>query len=844
MNREILPNNIKPIKYNLEIIPNFTSFKFNGVLRFNFNVIEKTDKITLNSKELDIKSALIASDSDIKVKKTEFDEEKEWVTFSLNKKIGLGEYVLIINYEGILNDQMAGFYRSKYTDSKGKDKYLGITQFEAVDARRALPCMDEPVHKAIFQITLIIPKDLIGLSNTEVIYENIQDNIKTIKFAETPIMSTYLLAFFVGESDYTEAFATIGNKQIPVKVFTPIGESEKGVFARDLCVKVLEFFSEYFDIDYPLNKMDMIAIPDFAAGAMENWGLITYRSKYIMYDETTSIKAKIQLAYTICHELAHQWFGNLVTMSWWSGLWLNEGFATWVGWMAVDHFFPEWNVWHTFYLDEFLRAQQLDSLKNSHPIEVDIKKASQVDEIFDAISYSKGACIIAMLVNYLSEEIFQKGIIKYLKKYKYSNARTIDLWNILEEASNKHIFDLIENWTKYQGFPIINLEFKKDSIKLVQEQFNDKESLVNWNVPLNINKDGIIINLVMKEKSLEVHNFSTKWFKLNYGQNGFYIVNYDDKSLDKLKKHIIDKKIDILDRAGIINDLFILAQYGYIKLNKPLTFINNYFLEDNFIVLSVIIEKLSMIKSTWYDNEIVINKINEILGNLIVKSLDVLDYMPTEGEDHNISLKRNLILSVAIQLKIPKVLNVMTLLWKNNKDEIPADLRELVYLSIVKYGTEQDFNVLLNIYQETKCSLEQNQILNSIGQTPSLKLIQKILNLTFEDNSIIRQQDIPFVIASVANNFQYRKYLWQFVKNNWTNICQKLKGGSFLFGRVISTSIKLLSSQIDLDDINKFISNNQKDFDSLTKTIEQAKETIVNKIDFKNRNLLNEFQEI
>lgn len=844
MNREILPNNIKPIKYNLEIIPNFTSFKFNGVLRFNFNVIEKTDKITLNSKELDIKSALIASDSDIKVKKTEFDEEKEWVTFSLNKKIGLGEYVLIVNYEGILNDQMAGFYRSKYTDSKGKDKYLGITQFEAVDARRALPCMDEPVHKAIFQITLIISKDLIGLSNTEIIYENIQDNIKTIKFAETPIMSTYLLAFFVGESDYTEAFATIGNKQIPVKVFTPIGESEKGVFARDLCVKVLEFFSEYFDIDYPLNKMDMIAIPDFAAGAMENWGLITYRSKYIMYDETTSIKAKIQLAYTICHELAHQWFGNLVTMSWWSGLWLNEGFATWVGWMAVDHFFPEWNVWHTFYLDEFLRAQQLDSLKNSHPIEVDIKKASQVDEIFDAISYSKGACIIAMLVNYLSEEIFQKGIIKYLKKYKYSNARTIDLWNILEEASNKHIFDLIENWTKYQGFPIINLEFKKDSIKLVQEQFNDKESLVNWNVPLNINKDGIIINLVMKEKSLEVHNFSTKWFKLNYGQNGFYIVNYDDKSLDKLKKHIIDKKIDILDRAGIINDLFILAQYGYIKLNKPLTFINNYFLEDNFIVLSVIIEKLSMIKSTWYDNEIVINKINEILGNLIVKSLDVLDYMPTKGEDHNISLKRNLILSVAIQLKIPKVLNVMTLLWKNNKDEIPADLRELVYLSIVKYGTEQDFNILLNIYQETKCSLEQNQILNSIGQTPSLKLIQKILNLTFEDNSIIRQQDIPFVIASVANNFQYRKYLWQFVKDNWTNICQKLKGGSFLFGRVISTSIKLLSSQIDLDDINKFISNNQKDFDSLTKTIEQAKETIVNKIDFKNRNLLNEFQEV
>lgn len=844
MNREILPNNIKPIKYNLEIKPDFTKFEFDGVLSFNFKVIENTNTIILNSKELKISKVFISTNSDIKLTKMIYNEEKEYVTFYFNKKIGLGNQTLFIKYQGILNNQMAGFYKSKYEDSKGLEKYLGVTQFEAVDARRAFPCMDEPVHKAVFQVTLIIPKDLIGLSNTPVISEKIKDNLKILKFDETPIMSTYLLAFFVGESDYTQDFADIGNKKIPVRVYTPIGEKNKGVFARDLCIKVLEFFSEYFDIDYPLDKMDMIAIPDFAAGAMENWGLITYRSKYILCDETTSIKAKTQLAYTICHELAHQWFGNLVTMSWWSELWLNEGFATWVGWMAVDNFFPEWNVWHTFYLDEFLRAQQLDTLKNSHPIEVEIIKASQVDEIFDAISYSKGACIIAMLVNYLSQDIFQKGIIKYLKKYKYSNATTNDLWNMLEDTSNKHVSELIKNWTKFQGFPIINIESRKDSVNLIQEQFNDKQSLVNWNIPLNINKDDILINLVMKEKKLDIHNFSSKWFKINQGQNGFYIVNYDEKSLNKLKKIIVDKKLDVLDRAGIISDLFTLAQYGYIKLNKALLFLENYYSEDEYIVLSIIIDKLNYIKSTWYNNENVINKINEILGNLIIKSLEVLDYMPTKDENYNISLKRNLILTVAIELKIQKVISVMNLLWKNSKDKIPADLRELVYKSAIKYGSEDDFNKLINIYKTTKCSLEQNQILNSLGQTPNINLVKKILSITFQENSIIRQQDIPFIISSIANNFKFRKYLWQFVKENWNNICQKLKGGSFLFGRVVSTSIRLLSSQEDLKDIDEFILNNKKDLDSLTKTIDQAKENIQNRINFKNKNFLNEFDEI
>lgn len=838
MNREILPNNVKPNKYTLKLKPNFNDFVFDGVLDFSFDVLEKTNTIVLNSKELNIQKAKFLN-NDVEIINIELDENLERVTFTLNKFLDENNYNLIIEYQGILNDQMAGFYKSKYLDTNNQEKYLAVTQFEAVDARRGLPCMDEPVHKAKFQISLVIPENLIGLSNTELIKEEkLDNNNKLLTFAETPIMSTYLLAFFVGEADYTTSYATIGNNKIPVRVFTPIGESEKGVFARDLCVKVLEFFSEYFDIDYPLNKMDMIAIPDFAAGAMENWGLITYRSKYILCDETTSLGAKTQLAYTICHELAHQWFGNLVTMSWWSELWLNEGFATWVGWMAVDNFFPEWKVWDTFYLDEFLRAQQLDSLHSSHPIEVPIKKASDVDEIFDAISYSKGACIIAMLVNYLGSELFQKGIIKYLKKFKYSNATTNDLWKALEESSKKKIIELVNNWTLKQGFPVINIESKKDSIKLKQSSFNSDVKNI-WHIPLNINKDNNIINLVMKEESLEIHNFNSKWYKLNHQQKGFFIVNYDDKSLDKLKKQIYDKNIEVVDRAGIINDLYVLANFGYIKLHKALSFTSTYNTEDEYLVLSVIIDRLNHIKSIWYDNIQVIEKINQIIGNLIMTNLESLDYTPNKNEKYTNTLRRNLLISVSIELNIKKVIDKLNSYWKNKN--LPANLRELIYRNAIKYGNIDNFKKLLSIYKETNSSLEQNQILNSLGYSQDINIIENLLNLTFEEDSIVRSQDIPFVIASVANNPISRKYLWEFVKNNWQKICDKLKGGSFLFGRVVSTSIKLLSSQKDLDDINKFISSKNKDLESLNKTIKQSIENITNRINLKERNLLNEF---
>ncbi|KAJ1678497.1 hypothetical protein EV182_003929, partial [Spiromyces aspiralis] len=395
--RELLPATVTPRHYDLTMEPDLTALVYDGQVTIQLDINEAVSQIVLHATHIEFREALLVLGDDTEpIKVTDFalNKDSETVTLSLSREAPANSKgALTIKFSGTLNDEMVGFYRSSFKDAQGNSKNIATTQFEPTCARRAFPCFDEPMLKATFDVTLVVPKELTALSNMDV-KETIPDASGKVhvRFNTTPLMSTYLLAFIVGEFDYVEAFTSGEHNGRPIKcrVYTQPGDSEKGRFALEVATRALEFFAHEFGIAYPLPKLDQVAIPDFEAGAMENWGLVTYRTITLLFDPKQSrSKAKEYVSYVVCHELAHQWFGNLVTMEWWSELWLNEGFATWVGTHATNYLFPEWNVWTTFISDDFNRALQLDSKRSSHPIQVPVPRSSQIMQIFDAISYSK-----------------------------------------------------------------------------------------------------------------------------------------------------------------------------------------------------------------------------------------------------------------------------------------------------------------------------------------------------------------------------------------------------------------------------------------------------------------------
>ncbi|MDO8639125.1 MAG: M1 family metallopeptidase, partial [Candidatus Daviesbacteria bacterium] len=489
-----LPSYIKPERYKIRLNPNLDEFIFTGEETIYFILEKAVNKITLHSAELEIISAeFIHTNKEVWAGKISYDEKAETVTLTFPKKLPTGKGKLHLTFKGILNEKMRGFYRSKY-EVEGKIKHLATTQFESTDARRAFPCFDEPAQKSIFEVSLVIPSNTRAISNTvETVVGEHLPGYQVVEFAPTPKMSTYLLAFIVGEFDYIESKTEQGVK---LRVFTTPGKKEQAKFALKVGIKCMDFYHHYFGVPYPLEVLDMIAIPDFAAGAMENWGAVTYRESTLLVDEERSSTANKQwIALVIAHELAHQWFGNLVTMQWWNDLWLNEGFASFVEYLAIDSIFPDWDIWTQFVLNEMGDAFSLDSLKNTHPIEVPVFHPSEISEIFDKVSYAKGAVVLRMLWQYLGEKDFQKGLQVYLKKYSFGNASTKDLWDVLEKVSGKPVGKVMKNWTQKAGHPVVNVEFriKNSELRLIQSRFfsspiSKKESKDKtiWSIPIRV----------------------------------------------------------------------------------------------------------------------------------------------------------------------------------------------------------------------------------------------------------------------------------------------------------------------------------------------------------------------
>ncbi|MFB5613288.1 MAG: M1 family metallopeptidase, partial [Nitrosarchaeum sp.] len=446
-----------PVNYVLEFEPIFKNFTFIGKETITVNCKESVNSITLHCAELKIRSCHVRHNGVSEKAITKIDPKKEELTIIIKNKIK-GSAFIEVDFVGTLNDRLLGFYRSQYKQN-GKVKYLATTQFEAADARRAFPCWDEPEAKATFDISIIAENKFTAISNMPVTSKKRIKNKTIYKFAKTPIMSTYLIYLAVGEFEYL-----VGKTgKIQIRVITTKGNKSKGKYSLELGKKLLSSYEKYFGIKYPLPKLDLIAIPDFAAGAMENWGAITFRETILLYDpKTSSTRTKQYIAEVISHEIAHQWFGNLVTMKWWNDLWLNESFATFMATKFVDKFYPEWDLWNQFVEDAMNTAMGLDSLKNTHPIDVKVNSTSEIREIFDAISYDKGGCVLRMLEHYVGESNFQKGLKHYLNEFKYKNAEGKDLWDAIGKISKMPVRTMVSTWLKQPGFPVVEIE-KKDS---------------------------------------------------------------------------------------------------------------------------------------------------------------------------------------------------------------------------------------------------------------------------------------------------------------------------------------------------------------------------------------------
>ena len=595
-----LPLDVNPKQYVLELEPNFDDFTFTGSESIELDVVQSTDRIVLNSMEIEIQSgAVSANGSDQQAREIAFDTDAETVTFVFDSALPAGPATLAIGFTGELNDKLRGFYRSNYQDLDGAEKFLASTQFESTDARRAFPCWDEPSRKATFDVTLVVPSHLATISNTEeVSREERPDSKVAVRFAPTPVMSTYLVAFVVGDLACIEDTAEGGTL---IRVWATKGNEEKGRFALETSLDLLAYFNEYFGMSFPLSKLDHLAIPDFAAGAMENWGAITYRETALLVDpDHSSAITREVVAAIISHEMAHMWFGDLVTMAWWDDLWLNESFASWMGDKAVDVLHPEWEMWTQFLTHDTTNALSLDGLANSHPIEQEVNNPAEIGQLFDAISYSKGASILRMLEQYLSPDAFRDGLRIYLNRHKYNNARTRDLWNALGEASGQPVAEIMDTWTTQTGYPVLDVTVDRDDdgmeVGLTQRRFMYEDVLGTsesrddrWKVPVGARtaSDADPVRTLMETESTTVrlkpasYGTNDEWIKVNPLHTAFYRVRYPTDELQKLVAPIRSKTLPAADRLGVQNDTYALVKAGHLPATDFLTIAEAYVAETD-----------------------------------------------------------------------------------------------------------------------------------------------------------------------------------------------------------------------------------------------------------------------
>ena len=746
-----------PNYYNLTLdLTRAEEKEFSGTVIISGN--STSESISLHSKGLTIQSATI-DDQPADVSFGEFDELR-----LSQPNLKNGNHTIHIIFSGNITDAMHGLYPCYFTHN-GIKKQLFATQFESHHAREVFPCIDEPAAKAEYDLTLITRPGITVLGNMPVKSEGENGDSRTTTFEKTPRMSSYLLAFAIGELHKKTARTKSG---VEVNVWATPAQNENTLdFALDIATRSIDFYDEYFGVKYPLPKSDHVALPDFSSGAMENWGLITYRESCLLADpELTPESSRRFIATVIAHELSHQWFGNLVTMNWWNDLWLNESFANMMEYVAIDALHPEWRMWEDFATNEVTAALRRDSLDGVQSVQADVNHPDEISTLFDpAIVYAKGGRLLVMVRKLIGEEAFRAGLKSYFEKFAYKNTVGNDLWQELESTSSQPIVNLMNAWISQPGLPVVSVSNSHDAAILSQERFfigEHQPSDALWPIPLFANQPLDVKILNQKETTVSIE----KPLQLNCGLSAHFVTKYDESSREYLLKNITE--LPTLDKICILQDVTILARAGFENSASLLPLALSLKTETNEKVFGMAAGALTELRKFVDDNDAARDSLKKISGEFAHTTFKELDWDEKAGESDDDRERRTTALSLMMYSEDEEVLNEAKTRFDNNKlEDLPTETRALIISANVRhFETPEMIENLFTAYKNTPSNDLQNDIAIGLTSTKNPKTAEKIL-ANIKDSNIIRPQDASRWFVYLIRTRESRQIAWNWLKENW-----------------------------------------------------------------------------
>ncbi|MEJ2656397.1 MAG: M1 family metallopeptidase [Desulfobacterales bacterium] len=791
----------RPVRYTLRIEPDLVRFCFSGRIEIELESGRPVDHVILNILELAVWSCTLKVNGNTLLCSFQVDPKKEELRIDF-PRTAEGVFFLVIEYQGWINEKMAGFYRSTYKDND-EIRFIAVTQFQESDARRALPCMDHPSEKAVFEVEMIVAEDLAALSNGPMESEEaLSGGKRRVRFKPTPPMSTYLLFFGVG------AFHIQTDKTDPrVRSVILPGREHYDRFGLDFGRKALHFCETYYRIPYALDKMDLIAVPDFAFGAMENWGAITFRENLILhYPGATSRSGEMSICNVIAHEIAHQWFGNLVTPSDWKYLWLNESFATFFAYGVVDHYHPEWQIWDQFLLGQTASAMRRDGLTDTCAIEIPGGEHVVINTSTAPIIYSKGSSILRLVQEYIGREDMRKGLEHYLKTFEYSNAASHHLWEALEAVSGKPVTALMKCWIEQPGHPLIQARREGRILTLTQKRFTylEKTSDQTWLVPITISAYSEsggprMISIFLEKQSTQVDlGADTLAYKINAGQTGFYRVSYQTpEDLSAVGRWVADNALSPEDRWGLQNDLFAQVQSGTAAMEDYLAFLDYYQNEDAYLPLSSIADNLFQAYLIFNDSRR--KAIRSIGRSMLEKTLVRIGHLPLSEEPVTTSLLRDQILLHAVIYGAGTATDFLNNRFKAlfEGEAVHPDILKSVLMAGAMAGGEDTLKWLIHRFESCHSEHERIEILTAMGCFQDPDLVCEALEYALEEVPV-RNRFVPIVSASA--NPRAADAMWEWFKGHIDSL-EMLH--PLLYERVIA-GIVPVSGLSNPDDVKEF----------------------------------------